>query len=367
MSDFKLKGKLRNMPWGMLILLWLICGLGILGLYSAGGMSLYPWAIKQIGYIVTFSLVALIIACIDTKYLYQYSYLIYFITLFFLLLVELMGYTAMGATRWINLGLVRLQPSEIMKVALVLFFARYVADNVTTNWNNVISSAPLALVTLIPVALIAKQPDLGTAILTLLTALTIFFMIGVSVYKFLIIGGVASIMLPIIWTYLREYQRKRIMIFLNPELDKLGAGYNIIQSKIAIGSGGMSGKGLGEGSQSNLAFLPEHQTDFIFASFAEEFGLIGGVALLLLYSGVIIYAFSIANNSRSIFGKILVFGISAIFFWHLFINIAMVIGLVPVVGVPLPLISYGGTMVASILIGFGLIANIAVHQQFVRR
>lgn len=367
MAALSLRTKLRSIPWPLFCLVWIICFLGVLSLYSAGGMSWYPWASKQISFIAIFSVVAIVIACIDIKYLYQYSYLIYFTSLFLLLLVELVGYTAMGATRWIQLGFIRLQPSEIMKVSLVLFFARYIADRPANDWNKIYNIIPLIFAAIVPVALIIKQPDLGTGMLTILAAITIFFAIGVSVYKFIIAGGTVALMLPIIWSYLREYQKKRVMIFLNPEMDKLGAGYNIIQSKIAIGSGGISGKGLGEGSQSNLSFLPEHQTDFIFASYAEEFGFFGASSLICLYLVVIWYTLSIAQNTRSNFGRIVALGICSIFFWHIFINIAMVIGLVPVVGVPLPLISYGGTMIGSILIGFGLIANCAVHYNFMRR
>lgn len=362
MRSSTLLGKLKLIPISLALLVLIVSLFGIVILYSAGGMNMEPWAWKQTIHLIEFSLVALIIILIDPQIIHRYAYVIYIVVVISLIMVELFGYTAMGATRWIQLGPVRLQPSEVMKIAIVLMLARYYSDNTSKNINKLVYLLPPILAVLFPAALIIKQPDLGTGVMTLLVAATIFFLVGVSIYKFALVGLAGISVLPVIWTHLHDYQKKRILIFLNPEQDKLGAGYNIIQSKIAIGSGGLWGKGIGHGTQSHLDFLPEHQTDFIFATLAEEIGFAGCAALLLVYVLIIVRCSAIAIESRSIFGKLLVLGITSIFFWHVFINIAMVTGMVPVVGVPLPLISYGGTMMGSVIIGFGLIINIYVNK-----
>ena len=213
--------------------------------------------------------------------------------------------------------------------------------------------------------MIIKQPDLGTGMIILIIASFIFFAAGVGIKKFLIVFAGLCAFMPILWAFLREYQKKRILVFLNPELDPLGSGYNIVQSKISIGSGGLFGKGIGSGTQSQLHFLPEHQTDFIFASLSEDFGFLGGIILLTLYSLIIYVSIGIAINSKSVFGKLLAIGVISMFFSHIFINIGMVMGLVPVVGVPLPLISYGGTMMGSMLGGFALVMNVHINQSVV--
>ncbi|MGI4776436.1 MAG: FtsW/RodA/SpoVE family cell cycle protein, partial [Janthinobacterium lividum] len=215
---------------------------------------------------------------------------------------------------------------------------------------------------IIPVILIIKQPDLGTGLILLIVAIIMFFSSGIQVWKFIVFATGVVFCLPIIWHMMYEYQRKRVLMFLNPEQDPLGAGYNIIQSKIAIGSGGLFGKGLTKGTQSHLDFLPEHQTDFIFASLAEELGFVGCLFLLILYTMIILICLAIAINCKNIFGKFVVIGMASILFSHVFINIAMVMGLLPVVGVPLPFMSYGGTMMASMLVGMGFVMNVAVHK-----
>jgi rod shape determining protein RodA len=215
---------------------------------------------------------------------------------------------------------------------------------------------------LIPVFLIIKQPDLGTGIITLVVAVSIFFASGIQIWKFLTIGGGILILLPVAWHIMYDYQRKRVLVFLDPERDPLGAGYNIIQSKIAIGSGGLFGKGLTHGTQSHLDFLPEHQTDFIFSTFAEELGFVGCLGLLSMYVLIMFICLITVINCRSMFGKYMVIGVASILFSHVFINMAMVMGMLPAVGVPLPFISYGGTMMASMLVGTGLIMNAAVHK-----
>jgi rod shape determining protein RodA len=302
------------------------------------------------------------IALVDLNLIFRVAYFPYFIVLALLILVELFGITAMGGKRWIEIASLRLQPAEPAKIAIVLFLSRYfhqtTMQELNKNYNLII---PLIAV-LLQVSLIIKQPDLGTGMLTLMVSAALFFAAGVAIWKFILVGLSASAMMPILWTFLHDYQKKRVMVFLNPELDPLDSGYNIIQSKIAIGSGGFLGKGLGSGTQSQLEFLPEHQTDFIFATLTEELGFMGGITLIILYALLLISAFSVAINARSVFGKLLASGIASIFFFHAFINMAMVMGWLPVVGIPLPFISYGGTMMASMICGFGLIMNVHVNQ-----
>lgn len=355
-------GKLKKLPLTLLLLISLICCIGFVALYSASGGNMQPWAYKQIVNFCLFLPLAIFIAIIDLRLIYKLSYLFYLVVIILLLGVEVFGSIAMGAKRWIDLGLIRLQPSEPGKLAIVLMLARYFHQLKKLEAIKINKILPAVIAITIPIALIMKEPDLGTAVITITVAGVIFFAAGLQTWKFAIVGGSAFICLPIIWHMMNDYQRRRILIFLDPGKEPLGAGYNIIQSKIAIGSGGLLGKGLTLGTQSHLDFLPEHQTDFIFATLAEEFGFIGGSVLLILYSLVIFISLIIAINSRTVFSKLMVIGITTIFFSHVFINMAMVMGMLPVVGVPLPFVSYGGTMMASMLIGFGLVMNAQIHQ-----
>jgi rod shape determining protein RodA len=284
------------------------------------------------------------------------------IVLVLLIIVELFGYKAMGATRWIEIGGLRVQPAEPAKIAIALMLAKYFHNMTSEEVLHLRSLFIPALLLIIPVGLIVKQPDLGTGSLTLMVGAIMFFGAGIRsrIFRVGFIGALLTA--PVLWYFMHEYQKKRILVFLNPELDPRGSAYNIIQSKIAIGSGGLFGKGLGMGTQNQLDFLPEHQTDFIFASLAEETGLAGSMLLLILYAFLLYISISIVINARSIFGKLLALGVTSIFFCHAFINMSMVMGLLPVVGLPLPFISYGGTMMVSMLVGFGLIMNVHVHR-----
>jgi rod shape determining protein RodA len=294
--------------------------------------------------------------------LMKWSYAAYGVVLAMLAAVEVAGEIGMGAQRWIDLGIFQLQPSELMKIALVLALARYfhglTHENVARPLYLLI---PLAMVAA-PVVLVLRQPDLGTAGMILLGSGAIFFLAGVRAWKFvtLLVIGIASV--PIAWQFLREYQKKRILTFLNPENDPLGAGYHILQSKIALGSGGMFGKGFMQGSQSHLKFLPEKQTDFIFTMLAEEFGLIGGLGLIGLFVLITFYGLAIGLRAQSQFARLLALGVTTTLFLYVFINIAMVMGLIPVVGVPLPLISYGGTAMLTAMAAIGLMMCAYVHR-----
>ena len=353
---------IEKLPKTLIGLIVLNCSYGFLVLYSAGYNQLSPWALKQIVNFLIFFPLMLCLSYVDLRIIFKYSYIFYFAILILLIGVTLFGHSAMGAKRWLSVGGIRLQPSEPAKIAMVLFLARYFHSLKAEDIGKIRYLIPAIIAIIIPALLIIKQPDLGTGVVLLAISGIIFFVSGVRLWKFGAVFAASVLSFPLIWTRLHDYQKKRIEVFLSPDQDPLGSGYNIIQSKIAIGSGGFWGKGLGEGTQSHLSFLPEHQTDFIFACLAEDLGFSGGAALIIIYSLIIYMSVSVAINAKNVFGKVLACGIISIFFCHICINIGMVSGLLPVVGIPLPLISYGGTMMGSILLGFGLILNVHVHQ-----
>ena len=361
--ELTLLQKLVQINWFLIALISLIAGVGFAMLYSAANGNIDPWASRQMLRFATGLGLMLFIALIDVRAWLRQAYLIYAVALLLLIAVEVMGVVGMGARRWIDLGLFQLQPSEVMKTGLVLALARFYhgmpLDEIgLIRWLVV----PAGLI-LVPVALVMRQPDLGTAVLLVLTATAIMLLAGVQLWKFAAAFGAFLLAIPLAWRFmLHSYQKDRVLTYLNPERDPLGAGYHIMQSKIALGSGGLFGKGFMQGTQSHLAFLPERQTDFIFTMLAEEFGLVGCLGLLSLYVLVIVYGYAIALCSRNQFGRLLATGVITTFFISVFINMAMVMGLIPVVGVPLPLVSYGGTSMMSLLIGFGLILSVYVHR-----
>ncbi len=300
-------------------------------------------------------------ALLGIRFWLRAAYWAYALALLLIVAVDMRGLTGMGARRWIDLGILQLQPSELMNAALVLALARYFHALSNEDVGRARFVITPGLMVLIPVALVLKQPDLGTAIMLLITGAALFFIAGVRLRFFAFVALAATTAVPAGWHFLREYQKNRIYTFLDPASDPLGAGYHILQSKIALGSGGFFGRGFLNGSQSHLSFLPEKQTDFIFTTLAEELGFVGGLGLLALYALMIGYGFLIALRCRSHFGRLLGLGIVTNFSLYVFINTAMVMGLVPVVGVPLPLISYGGTAMLAVMFGFGLLLNVGVH------
>jgi rod shape determining protein RodA len=303
-----------------------------------------------------------LVATVDLRFWLRSAYAIYAGTGLLLIAVEIRGAVGMGAQRWIDLGVIQIQPSEIMKIALVLALARYFSMLTLEEIGRPVRLIFPALLVLMPAALVMKQPDLGTAVMLVLSGGAMFFLAGVRWWKFVLVFAGAGGVIPVAWRFMRDYQKKRIYTFLDPESDPLGAGYHSLQSKIAIGSGGLFGKGFLLGSQAHLSFLPEKQTDFIVTILAEEFGLVGVLVLLGLYLLVFAYGYAIAFSSRSHFGRLLALGITVNVFLYVFINIAMVIGIIPVVGVPLPLISYGGTAMLTVMFGFGLMMSVYVHR-----
>ena len=360
--ELTLGQKFLQVNWGLILLVTVLAAIGCVMLYSAADGSMSPWAKRHAVRFGGGLVVLLIVAMLDIRVWFRWSYPIYLVGLLLLAAVELMGTVGMGAQRWVQLGPLTLQPSEVMKVAIVMALARYfhgMSEDEIVRPTKLIG--PLVLVAL-PTVLVLKQPDLGTALILIMVSGALFFAAGVRLWKFGLLAGLGAAAVPVAWQFLRDYQKQRVLTFLNPESDPLGAGYHILQSKIALGAGGLFGKGFLEGSQSHLNFLPEKQTDFIFTMLAEEFGLLGGVGLLGLYALVILYGFAIALRARNQFGRLLAIGLTANLFLYVFINIAMVIGLIPVVGVPLPLVSYGGTAMLAIMISFGLVISVYVHR-----
>ena len=357
-----IKEKFFGLNWGYILCIILLTTIGLFTLYSAAGGAMTPWAKNQLlRFIVSFFLM-LVLALVDVRVYLKYSYLAYFFVLLLLIGVEVFGHIGMGAQRWIDLKLFKLQPSELMKISMVLFLAKYFHSSTLGQIESVRGIVAPILMALFPAALIVLQPDLGTALMLLFTTMVIFFCVGVQMWKFYALGGGALVLAPIAWHFLHDYQKNRVLTFLNPERDPLGSGYHIIQSKIAFGSSGVFGKGFLHGTQTHLNFLPEKHTDFIFTVWAEEFGLIGSVALLLLYLALIFYGYVIAFRSSSFFGRLLALGLTTNLFLYVFINIAMVMGLLPVVGVPLPMISYGGTVMLTLMFSFGLVECVNVNR-----
>ena len=354
--------KVLSINWGLLLLLTCIAAMGFAMLYSAANGHWQPWASKQAARYVVSVAIMILVATVDLRFWLRFAYAIYAGAVVLLIAVEIRGAVGMGAQRWIDLGIIQLQPSEFMKIALVLALARYFSLLSVEEIGRPIRLIIPALLILMPAGLVMKQPDLGTAMMLVLSGGAMFFLAGVRWWKFAVVLAGAGGAAPVAWRFLRDYQRNRILNFLHPENDPLGAGYHSLQSKIAIGSGGLFGKGFMLGSQAHLDFLPEKQTDFIFTMLAEEFGLVGGVVLLAAYTLVFIYGFAIAFRSRSNFGRLLALGVTINVFLYVFINTAMVMGLIPVVGVPLPLISYGGTAMLTVMFGFGLMMSVYVHR-----
>jgi rod shape determining protein RodA len=355
-------GKLRQIRWGMVAVLACIASIGIATLYSAGNGSMEPWAVRQLVRVGIGLTLMIAVACVDIRVWLRYAYVIYVVGLALLLWVDIAGHTGMGAQRWLALGPITIQPSEVMKVALVLVLARYFHSVSAEDAGRLLPLIWPAVLLALPAVLVLAQPDLGTAMMLTLAAAAVFYLAGVRLWVFALALAAGGGILPFAWHHLKDYQKNRILMFLNPESDPLGAGYHILQSKIALGSGGLFGRGFLQGTQSHLNFLPEKQTDFIFTMLAEEWGLIGGLVLLALYLTLVAYGYAIGLRSRSQFGRILALGLTTMFFLYIFINVAMVMGLVPVVGVPLPLISYGGTAMITLLIAFGMILGCYIHR-----
>lgn len=362
-------GKILHLNWALLLLIASVAGVGFLMLYSVAGGSFSPWAEPQMKRFAMGVVLMMMIAMVPIWFWRSISGAAYLGSLVLLILVEVMGSVGMGAQRWIDLGFMRLQPSELAKVTLVMALAAYydwLPPRKTSRPQYVL--IPVLLI-LIPTALVLRQPDLGTSILLLTGGAMVMFAAGVHWAYF---AAVISMGLGLVfavfqsrgttWQLLKDYQYRRIDTFLDPASDPLGAGYHITQSKIALGSGGWTGRGYMQGTQSRLNFLPEKHTDFIFTTLAEEFGYIGAVSLLILYALIVIFCVASAISNRDRFASLLTIGIAGTFFLFFAVNMSMVMGLAPVVGVPLPLVSYGGSAMLVLMLAFGLVQSAHVHR-----
>ncbi len=361
-GELSLLQKILHLNWGLVLLITALACVGFVALYSAAGGRLEPWAHQQMIRFGVFLVMMIVIALIDIRIWHRFAYWLYALGFLLLIVVEAMGHIGMGAQRWISIGPLQIQPSELMKIVVIMALARYFHARAADDTLRLGSLILPALMIAAPVGLVMLQPDLGTAAMIALGGAALLFMAGAPLWIF--VSGVVAVgaSLPVAWHFLHDYQKQRVLTFFDPERDPLGAGYHIMQSKIALGSGGVSGKGFLQGSQSHLNFLPEKQTDFIFTLWAEEWGLLGGVALLSLFGLVFIYGWWISFRCRHLFGRLLAFGLMMNFALYVFINIAMVMGLIPVVGAPLPLISYGGTAMMAAMIGFGLMMSCSLHR-----
>jgi len=361
-ASFGLISKFASINWVFVLLLCALASVGYAALYSAAGGGAEPYAAKH-GLRFAFGLMLMLgIALIDIRLIARLSWLFYAASIALLVGVLRFGHVGKGAQRWIEIGGFQLQPSELAKIALVLALAHWFHR---ASWervgNPLFLIVPLAAVA-VPVGLILKQPNLGTAVVTAIVGGAVFFAAGVRWWKFLLVLAPIPFAVQYVYEHLHGYQRARIDTFLNPESDPLGAGYNIIQSKIALGSGGMWGKGFLQGTQGHLNFLPEKQTDFIFTMLGEEFGFVGGLALIVLLGAIILGGMVMALRCRHQYGRLVALGISVNFSLYVFANIAMVMGAIPVGGLPLPLVSHGGSAMLTIMIGFGILMSAYVHR-----
>ncbi len=354
--------KFWQIPWSFVLLLCAVAAVGYVALLSAGSGNPDTYAQKH-AIRFGFGLVLMLgLAMIDIRVIARFAWLGYLGAIGLLVLVLLHGNVGKGAQRWIDIGPIQLQPSELMKIMLVLALAAWFHRASWEKVGNPLFLIPPAIAVLVPVGLILKQPNLGTALITGMVGAAVFWAAGMRWWKFALLFGAAGIAAPIAYERLHDYQRARITTFLDPESDPLGAGYNIIQSKIALGSGGMWGKGFLQGTQGHLNFLPEKQTDFIFTMIAEEFGLVGALTTLAMLLLVVAFCYLVAFRSKHQFGRLLAIGLGTNFFLYVFVNVAMVTGSIPVGGVPLPLISHGGSAMLTVMLGFGLLLSAYVHR-----
>lgn len=361
-TSFGLTGKLWQVNWLYVLMLCALAGVGYVALYSAAGGSPEPYADRHVMRFAVGLLMMVGIAMVDIRFIQKLAWPAYVVCLLLLVVVARYGHVGKGAQRWIEFGGLQIQPSEMMKIALVLALASWFHRASWERIGNPLFLIPPLLAVLAPVGLILKEPNLGTALITAMLGGVIFFAAGVRWWKFLLVALPVPLIAQIAYTHLHGYQRARIETFLHPESDPLGAGYNIIQSKIALGSGGMWGKGFLQGTQGQLDFLPEKQTDFVFALIGEQFGLVGGLAVMGLLALIILGGMLIALRCRHQFGRLVALGISANIFLYVFVNIAMVMGVIPVGGVPLPLVSHGGSAMITVMLGFGVLMSVHVHR-----
>jgi rod shape determining protein RodA len=360
--SFDLMGKILRVSWLYVLLLCALAGVGYTALYSAAGGSPEPYATRHALRFAFGLVLMLAIGLTDIRFIARLAWPAWIACVGLLVMVLRMGHVGKGAQRWLDLGGLQLQPSEMMKLALILALASWFHRASWEKIGNPLFLIPPMIAITIPVGLILKEPNLGTAAITAMLGGLIFFAAGVRWWKFVLVLLPVPMLAQVAYEHLHDYQKARIDTFMHPESDPLGAGYNIIQSKIALGSGGMWGKGFLQGTQGHLDFLPEKQTDFIFTMIGEEFGLVGGLAVMGLLGLIILGGMLIALRCRNQFGRLVALGISCNFFLYVFVNIAMVMGVIPVGGVPLPLVSHGGSAMLTVMVGMGVLMSVHVHR-----
>jgi rod shape determining protein RodA len=354
-----------HFDWALLGMVLFIASLGIVNLYSVtsnGETVGTPLYLKQMIWLAIGLAAMLGIAFVEYRYYTDFAYIVYATAVVLLIFVLGYGIITAGAQRWVRVGTLKFQPSEFVKIALILSLAKFFQRSPGREGYSLKHLAFPFFLLFLPMLLILKQPDLGTAIILLLVFLSVLIFVKVRWSSLITLGVIGVSLVPLVWRFLKDYQKRRIITFLNPDLDPLGAGYHLIQSKIAVGSGGIFGKGFMKGTQCKLGFLPEQHTDFIFSALGEEWGLVGCIVVVGVYFLLILWGLRIAVGSKDRYGAVLSFGVVAMFFWHTFINIAMVLGLMPVVGIPLPLLSYGGSFLISTLIGIGFLLNVSMRR-----
>ena len=361
--NLNITDKILTFDFTLLLLVLLLGVISLFAMYSSERGSFSYHTQSHLYRFSIFFLFFIIISFFNINYIYKSAYVFYLIILILLFAVDSFGVTASGSKRWINLFFINLQPSELMKVSLIAFLARYYYTIPSQNINNIKHFFIPFLSFMIPVFLVILQPDLGTAVLIAITGIIVIWLTGFRIKYFLYSSFFFICLIPVGISFLKPYQKSRILTFLNPERDPLGAGYQIIQSKIAVGSGGIFGKGFLQGSQSYLDYLPEKHTDFIFTLFSEEFGFVGSLVLLIIYALIIYRIYKIGSESRNNFAKLFCFGFSAAFFVYVTVNMSMVLGLLPIVGAPLPIMSYGGSSMLSIMVGLGIVMSCRIHNQ----
>jgi len=355
--------KVKALDYILLTSVFILSTISLFVMYSTDGGEILYHTKSHFSKIIIFFPLMIFIAFFNIKWWHNFSYLFYIVVILLLIYVSFFGIKSSGSRRWMDLYLFNLQPSELMKIAIILCLAKYYHRVKIENVNSLTSLITVLTIILVPIFMVLSQPDLGTSILIASSALIILWLGGVKIKYFIYSFIVFLISLPFVISFLKPYQKLRILTFLDPDRDPLGAGYQIIQSKIAIGSGGLDGKGFLKGTQSYLDFLPEKHTDFIFTLFSEEFGFIGSVGLLLLYTIIIIRIIQIGAISRSSFARMFCFGFAFAIFIYITVNLSMVLGLLPIVGSPLPIMSYGGSSMLATMIGFGIVLSAKIHSQ----
>lgn len=355
--------KIKSIPFFPFFLICAISLFGIVILCSINSGHFHPWGMNQVIRLGIGFLCLFIATAIPFSFWKRYAYIFYILGVFLLVCVMVAGKISMGAQRWITMFSFNFQPSEFMRVFITLALAKYFSNRTVMEIEYTIHLVPALIIIGLPMILVLLQPDLGTSIMFFCTGISLFFVCGVQIWKFMVVLGSGIISAPILWNMLHDYQKDRVLMFLSPEKDPSGAGYHIIQSQIALGSGGVLGKGLLNGTQCRLNFLPEKQTDFVFSALGEELGFVGCILLIFLYLALISYNFNVALLQKYKFQQIVVFGLSSMLFFYVFINIAMVCGLLPVVGIPLPFFSYGGSAMVVLMFCQGLIFSADIEER----